>query len=133
MTDDLYEKARAVRRNAHAPYSGFRVGAAIRSVSGVYVGCNVENAAFPEGICAEGGAITSMVAAGDKAILEVLIYAEADTPTAPCGGCRQKLSEFAGPEVKVSLAGPDGVRAVMTMADLLPAAFSGGHWSMPQA
>ena len=75
-------------------------------------------------ICAEGGAITSMVAAGSKEILEVLVYAEAETPVAPCGGCRQKLAEFAGPEVKVSLAGPEGIRAVMTMADLLPASFS---------
>lgn len=123
MTDDLYHEARAVRENAHAPYSNFKVGAAIRSASGIHVGCNVENAAFPEGICAEGGAITSMVAAGDKAILEVLVYAESDSVVAPCGGCRQKLSEFAGPDVKVTMAGPDGVEKVMTMAELLPAAF----------
>lgn len=123
MTDDLYRKARAVRENAHAPYSNFKVGAAIRSASGIHVGCNVENAAFPEGICAEGGAITSMVAAGDKEILEVLVYAESDSLVAPCGGCRQKLSEFAGPDVKVTMAGPNGVEKVMTMAELLPAAF----------
>ena len=124
MSADLLKAARAVRENAHAPYSGFRVGAAIRSSIGIHAGCNVENASFPEGICAEGGAITSMVAAGSKEILEVLVYAEAETPVAPCGGCRQKLAEFAGPEVKVSLAGPEGIRAVMTMADLLPASFS---------
>ena len=124
MSNDLYEAARAVRERAHAPYSGFRVGAAIRSAAGIHAGCNVENAAFPEGICAEGGAITAMVAAGAKEILEVLVYAEAETPVAPCGGCRQKLAEFAGPDVKVSLAGPEGIRAVMTMAELLPATFS---------
>ncbi|WP_084399692.1 cytidine deaminase [Henriciella aquimarina] len=124
MSDDLLEAAKAVRQNAHAPYSGFRVGAAIRSAAGIHVGCNVENASFPEGICAEGGAITSMVAAGDTAILEVLVYAEADSPVAPCGGCRQKLAEFAGPDVKVSLAGPEGIRTVMTMGELLPASFS---------
>ncbi|WP_366524227.1 cytidine deaminase [Henriciella sp.] len=124
LSQDLFEAARAVRENAHAPYSGFRVGAAVRSKSGIHVGCNVENASFPEGICAEGGAITSMVAAGDKAILEVLVYADADTPVAPCGGCRQKLAEFAGPDVKVSLAGPEGIRAVMTVAELLPSSFS---------
>ena len=123
MTDDLYQKARAVWVNAHAPYSGLKVGAAIRSASGIHVGCNVENAAFPDGICAEGGAITSMVAAGDKAIIEVLIYAEADTPTAPCGGCRQKLSEFAGPDVPIHLAAPDGLHMTMTMSELLPASF----------
>lgn len=124
MKDELLEAAKAVRENAHAPYSGFKVGAAIRSAAGVHVGCNVENAAFPEGICAEGGAITSMVAAGETEILEVLVYAEADTPVAPCGGCRQKLAEFAGPDVRVSLAGPEGIRAVMTVAELLPASFS---------
>ena len=128
MSEDLLQAAKAVREHAHAPYSKFQVGAAIRSSSGIHVGCNVENASFPEGICAEGGAITSMVAAGDKTILEVLIYAEADTPVAPCGGCRQKLAEFAGPEVKVSLAGPEGIRVVMTMAELLPASFSAAQF-----
>lgn len=124
MKDELLEAARAVRENAHAPYSGFRVGAAIRSESGrIHVGCNVENAAFPEGICAEGGAITSLIAAGDKEIREVLVYAEAETPVAPCGGCRQKLAEFAGPDVVVRLAGPEGIRAEMTVGDLLPATF----------
>ncbi|WP_233350335.1 cytidine deaminase [Henriciella barbarensis] len=123
MTDDLYHMARAVRENAHAPYSKFKVGAAIRSRNGIHVGCNVENAALPDGICAEGGAITSMVAAGDKEILEVLVYAESDSLVAPCGGCRQKLSEFAGPDVKVTMAGPDGITATMKMDELLPAAF----------
>lgn len=123
MSDDLLQAAKAVRDHAHAPYSGFRVGAAIRSASGIHTGCNVENASFPEGICAEGGAITSMVAAGDKQILEVLIYAEADTPVAPCGGCRQKLAEFAGPDVKVKLAGPEGIAVTTTVGDLLPGAF----------
>ena len=123
MSKDLLEAARRVRENAHAPYSGFKVGAAIRSASGIYTGCNVENAAYPEGICAEGGAITSMVAAGDTTILEILVYAEADSPVAPCGGCRQKLAEFAGPNVKITLAGPDETPVEMTMADLLPVAF----------
>ena len=122
--NDLLTAAQKVRENAHAPYSGFRVGAAIRSAGGIYTGCNVENASFPEGICAEGGAITSMVAAGDTQILDVLIYAEADTPVAPCGGCRQKLAEFAVPETQVSLANGAGVQVVMTMEELLPAAFS---------
>ena len=129
MTDDLYQKARAVRENAHAPYSGFKVGAAIRAASGIYTGCNVENAAFPEGICAEGGAITSMVAAGETEILEVLVYAEADTPVAPCGGCRQKLSEFARPETEIKLAGPEGIRVVMTLGELLPSSFGAAQFS----
>nr|WP_026180497.1 cytidine deaminase [Henriciella marina] len=132
MSDDLYQKARAVRENAHAPYSGFKVGAAIRSASGIHVGCNVENAAFPDGICAEGGAITAMVAAGDTEILEVLVYAEADTPVAPCGGCRQKLSEFARPETEIKLAGPDGIRAIMTLGELLPSSFGAAQFLTPR-
>lgn len=124
MTDDLFEAARAVRENAYAPYSGFKVGAAIRSESGrIHIGCNVENAAFPEGICAEGGAITSMIAAGDTSIREVVVFAEAETPVAPCGGCRQKLAEFADPGVIVRLAGPEGIRAELTVGELLPATF----------
>ena len=123
MSKDLLDAARTVRDNAHAPYSGFKVGAAIRSPAGIHVGCNVENAAYPEGICAEGGAITSMVAAGATQILEVLIYAEAGTPVAPCGGCRQKLAEFAGPDVPVMLAGASGISSQMTMSELLPASF----------
>ena len=125
MKDELLEAARAVRENAHAPYSGFRVGAAIRSESGrIHVGCNVENAAFPEGICAEGGAITSLIAAGDKEIREVLVYAEAETPVAPCGGCRQRIREFADPDVKVVSHGVDGGDPlVQTLDQLLPHSF----------
>ena len=126
MSDELLTAARDVRKNAHAPYSGFRVGAAIRTASGIHVGCNVENAAFPEGVCAEGGAISAMVAAGETEILEVLVYAEADTPVAPCGGCRQKLAEFAGPDVVIHLAGASGISTSMTVAELLPGAF-GAH------
>ncbi len=124
MSQDLYEAARAVRENAHAPYSNFRVGVAIRSSSGIFVGCNVENASYPEGNCAESGAISAMIAGGDVEILEVLVYGEADTPVAPCGGCRQKLAEFSSPSVPVKLAGPEGVRVEMTVGELLPAAFS---------
>mgnify|MGYP000385448682 CR=1 FL=1 len=94
----LIEDAAAVRLNAHAPYSGFKVGAALRSVEGrVHLGCNVENVAYPEGTCAEAGAIASMIAAGDREIREVAVIADAPTPVSPCGGCRQKIAEFAGP------------------------------------
>ena len=121
--DDLLQAARRVRENAHAPYSGFRVGAALRSASGIHVGCNVENAAFPEGVCAEGGAISAMVAAGDTEILEILVVADADVPVGPCGGCRQKIAEFAGPDVRVLIAGPDGLQVETTVGELLPGAF----------
>lgn len=105
----LMDQARAVRANAHAPYSNFPVGAAIKSATGqVYVGCNVENVAYPEGTCAEAGAIAAMVAAGEREIVEVAVIADSPTPVPPCGGCRQKLAEFAAPDVSVTLGTMDG-------------------------
>ena len=92
---DLTTAARLVRENAHAPYSRFKVGAAVRAASGqVYVGCNVENVAYPEGTCAEAGAIAAMVAAGEKRLTAVAVIADSPAPVPPCGGCRQKLAEF---------------------------------------
>ncbi|WP_127109346.1 cytidine deaminase [Pararhodobacter zhoushanensis] len=124
----LLEAALAVQKNAYAPYSKFRVGAAIRSGSGaVYRGCNVENVAYPEGTCAEAGAIAAMIAGGDTAIAEIVVVADSAEPTTPCGGCRQKLKEFAAPEVKVIMATLDGASLTMTVADLLPGAFSASH------
>ena len=99
----LLDAARAVRQNAHAPYSKFRVGAAIRTDSGqVFVGCNVENVAYPEGTCAEAGAIAAMCAAGERDVAEVAVIADSPQPVSPCGGCRQKLAEFGGGDVPVS-------------------------------
>jgi cytidine deaminase len=124
MTKDLLDAALAVQANAHAPYSGFRVGAAVRAASGsIYTGCNVENASFPEGICAEAAAIGAMVAAGEREIVEVLTVADGDDVTTCCGGCRQRISEFAAPDVPVHAAGPDGVRRTFTINELLPASF----------
>ncbi|MBK5932680.1 cytidine deaminase [Rhodovulum imhoffii] len=124
----LLSAARAVRENAHAPYSGFRVGAAIRSGSGaVFTGCNVENVAFPQGTCAEAGAIAAMVAAGQREIAEVAVIADSPAPVPPCGGCRQKLAEFAGPDVPVTLATLTGETLTTTVGALLPGAFSGLH------
>ena len=125
---DLVDAARAVRENAHAPYSRFKVGAAIRTVEGtVFVGCNVENVAYPEGTCAEAGAIAAMVAAGERGIAEVAVIADSPDPVPPCGGCRQKLAEFADGGVRVVLATMDGGRFETTVADLLPGAFDAGH------
>jgi len=122
---ELFEAARAVQEHAHAPYSGFRVGAALRAGSGrIHAGCNVENASFPEGICAEAAAIGAMVAAGDREIVEVLTVADGDDLVTCCGGCRQRIREFAGPTVPVHAAGPDGVRRTFTVAELLPASFT---------
>ncbi len=124
----LLDAARAVRENAHAPYSHFKVGAAIRSVSGaIYTGCNVENVAYPQGTCAEAGAIAAMVAAGDTVIAELLVIADSPSPVTPCGGCRQKIAEFAAGDVPVTMCTMDGERLRMTVADLLPGVFTARH------
>ena len=126
----LLDAARAVRENAHAPYSKFKVGAALRTTSGtVYVGCNVENVAYPEGTCAEAGAIAAMVAAGDRAIAEIAVIADSPTPVSPCGGCRQKIAEFAKADVVVTMATIDGAVQQTTVAALLPGSFDADHMS----
>ncbi|WP_111559427.1 cytidine deaminase [Paracoccus sediminilitoris] len=124
----LLDAARDVRENAYAPYSNFKVGAAIRSASGVvYTGCNVENVAYPEGTCAEAGAIAAMVAAGETRLTEVAVIADSPSPVPPCGGCRQKLAEFADGHTPVLLATTDGGRMETTVGDLLPGRFDAGH------
>ena len=124
----LLEAATAVRERAYAPYSRFKVGAALRATSGaVHVGCNVENVAYPEGTCAEAGAIAAMIAAGDSRIAEVLVIADSPTPVPPCGGCRQKLKEFAAGDVRVTMGTLDGLSLTMTVDELLPGAFDAGH------
>lgn len=125
MARTLLDEARRVRQNAYAPYSGFKVGAAIRAASGrVYTGCKVENAAYPQGICAEAAALAVMVSAGETERIEVAVIAEGLQPVAPCGGCRQKIAEFASPEINVTMANLDGVIVIRTLGDLLPEAFT---------
>ncbi len=124
----LLAAATEVFARAYAPYSRFKVGAALRATSGaVHVGCNVENVAYPEGTCAEAGAIAAMIAAGDARIAEVCVIADSPTPVPPCGGCRQKLAEFAGPDVRVTMATLTGKTLVMTVAELLPGRFGADH------
>lgn len=126
-TADLVTLAKRVRKNAHAPYSKFKVGAAIRASDGsTYVGCNVENVAYPEGTCAEAGAIAAMVAAGQLVIEEVVVVA-GTTPVPPCGGCRQKIKEFAEDDVLVHMATTEGEIQSLTVSDLLPGAFASAH------
>lgn len=121
----LLDAALSARANAYTPYSGFKVGAAIRTPEGdVFAGCNVENAAYPEGTCAEAGAIAAMIAAGRTRIAEILVVADSVQPCTPCGGCRQKIAEFAAPDAPVILAGLAGERARMSVAEMLPGAFS---------
>ncbi|MGH1464946.1 MAG: cytidine deaminase [Cognatishimia sp.] len=124
----LRDKALAVRENAYAPYSNFKVGAAITAVNGVvFVGCNVENVAYPEGTCAEAGAIAAMVAAGQSRLTEVFVVADAPVPVSPCGGCRQKLIEFGAGDVPVTMATLEGAEKRMTLAELMPGAFTEQH------
>ena len=122
--DDLLRAACAVKQYAHAPYSGFQVGASIRGAGGgVYSGCNIENSAYPEGICAEAAAIAAMVGAGEKRIAEVLVVADGEHLCSPCGGCRQKLYEFADGDTPIHICSPGGLRQTVTLAELLPHAF----------
>jgi xanthosine phosphorylase len=121
---DLFDAALAAFHNAHAPYSAFRVGAAVRTTSGrIFAGANVENASYPEGNCAEASAIAAMVAAGEKQICEALVLAAGERLCTPCGGCRQRLAEFAGPDVPVHLCDPNGLRRTVTVGALLPLSF----------
>ena len=124
----LLAAATKTRENAYAPYSRFKVGAAIPAPSGaIYTGCNVENVAYPEGTCAEAGAIAAMTAAGDTEITEAVVIADSPSPVPPCGGCRQKLAEFAAPDVTVTLCTTDGKSNPVTVADLLPGSFTASH------
>ena len=124
----LKQAALKIRENAYAPYSGFQVGVALRSSSGdVYTGVNVENAAYPEGTCAEAGAIARMIAAGDRKITAVYVVADGAEPVPPCGGCRQKLAEFSAPDVPVTMATISGIEKTLTVAQLLPGAFTPEH------
>jgi xanthosine phosphorylase len=121
---DLFDAARAARQNAYAPYSSFEVGAAVRTPSGrIFGGANVENASYPEGNCAEASAIAAMVAAGERRITEALVVAGGERLCTPCGGCRQRLAEFAGPELSIHLCDPQGLRRTVTLGELLPLAF----------
>ena len=120
----LDQAAKEIREKAYAPYSGFKVGAALRAVNGeIFAGVNVENAAYPEGTCAEASAIAAMVGGGEREITEVYVIADSPRPVPPCGGCRQKIAEFAKPEVKVTLATTRGAEMTYTVAELLPGAF----------
>lgn len=124
MHDDLFKAANEAMAKCHAPYSEFPVGAAIRTPSGaIYAGCNIENASYPEGWCAETSAISHMVMGGEKEIGEILVVAEKKAKASPCGGCRQRISEFARPDTKVHLCDKTGVVETLTMAQLLPASF----------
>lgn len=120
----LLDLARIVLRRAYAPYSGLPVGAVVRGASGrLHAGCNVENAAYPLGCCAETAAIAAMIAAGERRIVEVAIMGQGDNLITPCGGCRQRLWEFASAATPVHLCHPTGVGRTVTLGELLPLPF----------
>jgi cytidine deaminase len=128
VIDDLFAAARAAQAAAYAPYSRFRVGAAVLGASGrIYPGCNVENAAYPQGACAETGAISAMALAGERSIAAILVVGDGDALVTPCGGCRQRIREFAAPDTPIHIAGPEGVRRSFTLDELLPASFGPDH------
>lgn len=122
--DLLLTAATEMRARAYAPYSRFPVGAALLDESGqVHAGCNVENAAYPVGTCAEAGAIAAMVAGGGRRIVEILIVGGGAALVTPCGACRQRIREFAEPSALIHIAGSDGMRRSFTLHELLPASF----------
>src|SRR5690242_13703497 len=122
--DALFSAAKAIQERAYAPYSRFKVGAAIATPSGqIFSGCNVENAAYPVGTCAEAGAIAAMVAAGENRIAAIVVMGEGEHLVTPCGGCRQRIREFAQPQTPIHVAGPEGIRKSFTLDELLPFSF----------
>jgi cytidine deaminase len=124
----LFAAAKAAQANAYAPYSRFKVGAALRTSSGaVFVGGNVENAAYPEGWCAETSAIAAMAQGGERRIVEICVIGDGDALCTPCGGCRQRIREFADARTMIHVAGPEGVRKTFELTDLLPESFGPGH------
>jgi cytidine deaminase len=126
--DRLLQAARVARQHAHAPYSRFPVGAALLDERGrVHAGCNVENAAYPQSLCAEAVALGMLVAAGGTRVHAAVVVAEAAAAVTPCGGCRQKLREFAADDAPVWSADATGWRARHTMGELLPAGFGPAH------
>ncbi len=124
MDDDMLTHARRAMEMAYAPYSKFPVGAVVKGANGkLYAGCNVENAAYPQGWCAETSAIAAMVADGETRIVEVAVIGGGAALVTPCGGCRQRLREFADEATPIHVYGPEGLRKTITLGELLPLSF----------
>jgi len=127
-TQNLIDAALAAMPMAYAPYSKFQVGAAILDETGTtHTGVNVENAAYPQGSCAEAGAIAAMVMAGGKTIQAIAVAGRGDLLCTPCGGCRQRIREFAPLDTPILICGEDGLKATFTLEDLLPESFGPDH------
>lgn len=126
--ETLFKAASAARDRAYAPYSQFSVGAAIETPSGaVFAGANVENAAYPQGCCAEASAISAMIMGGERAIAAIMVIGGGDALVTPCGGCRQRIREFGEPGTQIHVAGPEGLRRSFTLDELLPNSFGPSH------
>ena len=120
----LFEHAKTSHKHAYAPYSGFSVGAALVTEDGdFYVGCNVENAAYPQGSCAEANTIGAMIVGGGKKIDTILVLANGEKPIFPCGGCRQRISEFCNPDTRIVLATSKSVTTEVRFSELFPHSF----------
>ncbi len=130
----LWRAALAAYQTAYAPYSHFRVGAAVLDEQGrIHAGCNVENAAYPQGVCAEAGALSAMVLAGGHSVRAVLVLGQGERWVTPCGGCRQKIREFAQSDIPILLADESGLRTSLTLEALLPYSFGPGHLELPSS
>ena len=126
--DALFTAARDAREKAYAPYSKFLVGAAVLTPSGsVFAGANVENAAYPQGTCAEASAISAMILGGERAIAAVAVIGAGEALVTPCGGCRQRIREFAGADTPIHIYSPEGHRATFSLDQLLPHSFGPEH------
>jgi len=124
MDQALLDLAIEAMQNAYAPYSDFQVGSAIRTTNGkIYSGSNVENAAYPEGCCAEASAISAMIHDGERIISEIIVVGKGKNLVTPCGGCRQKIREFATTETQIHVCDPQGLRKSYTIEQLLPDSF----------
>ena len=120
----LFDAATEVRGKAHAPYSGFAVGAALLADDGkIYTGCNVENAAYPSGTCAEQSAISAMIAGGARRIKAISVIGDSARPITPCGACRQRIREFSCDDTRIHAGNLAGLRQDWTMDELLPESF----------
>jgi cytidine deaminase len=124
MLEKMIDLARDAMGRAYAPYSNFQVGAVVRGAGGdLFAGCNVENAAYPQGCCAEASAISAMVMAGETRIAEVVVMGRGEGLVTPCGGCRQRIREFADDTTPVHVCGEEGLRKSLTLGELLPLSF----------
>ncbi len=125
---EMIELAKLMVSRSYSPYSHYATGAVLRGANGqLYGGCNVENASYPQGACAEASAISVMIAAGERRIVEILVIGSGPEIITPCGGCRQRLREFTADDTPVHLCDPSGVRRTVGFGDLYPLSFGPSH------